>query len=406
MEKRLATNETQNTRLLNDEETREILTPFAFKLDHTLFGTPLAAAWRRGVAILIDLLLIAMLSSAPGELLAIVIAITVFRLGSKSRAQKMGKVKGRKRRTVMRFLGAFILFIVLLSTLPDLFDTENDNKGYGGKYDTKDSKILIGDQPIDFKSSVKLAAHVAKITGIMKDSQCQKIDCWQKALEPNINKLSELKLSPEIMDEAFTGIVEGTELTKSEQATLHQLLLTSYNSSLPSEDSIQKETSSNQENDDTMKEALATTTEGTQNVLEEKQPEKMEQSQRPVYSFMEFIKGIIEDLGLEFGWAAFYFTAFTATWKGQTPGKKLLKIKVLQLDGTPLSLWDSFGRYGGYGAGIATGLLGFLQIYWDPNRQAIHDKISATIVVNADYKQLTKLEDSKLIDSETTKENS
>jgi uncharacterized RDD family membrane protein YckC len=45
-------------------------------------------------------------------------------------------------------------------------------------------------------------------------------------------------------------------------------------------------------------------------------------------------------------------------------------------------LWDSFGRYGGYGAGLATGLLGFIQIYWDPNRQAIHDKISATIVID------------------------
>jgi hypothetical protein len=54
----------------------------------------------------------------------------------------------------------------------------------------------------------------------------------------------------------------------------------------------------------------------------------------------------------------------------------------LQLDGEPLSLWDSFGRYGDYGTAIATGLLGLLKIYWDPNRPAIHDKISATIVID------------------------
>ena len=53
-------------------------------------------------------------------------------------------------------------------------------------------------------------------------------------------------------------------------------------------------------------------------------------------------------------------------------------------------MWDSFGRYGGYGAGLATGLLGFLQIYWDPNRQAIHDKISSTIVID-----VTKFEQMK-----------
>ena len=102
----------------------------------------------------------------------------------------------------------------------------------------------------------------------------------------------------------------------------------------------------------------------------------------PVYKGFAWLQGLIEDLGIGFGWAAFYFTMFTAIWHGQTPGKKLFRIRVLQLDGTPLSVWDSFGRYGGYGAGIATGLLGFAQIYWDPNRQAIHDKISATIVIN------------------------
>jgi len=103
---------------------------------------------------------------------------------------------------------------------------------------------------------------------------------------------------------------------------------------------------------------------------------------KPVYSIVEFIKSLIEDLGLGFGWAAFYFTVLTSIWKGQTLGKKVFNIKVLQLDGTPLSLWDSFGRYGGYGAGIATGLLGFIQIFWDANRQAIHDQISSTVVID------------------------
>ena len=36
---------------------------------------------------------------------------------------------------------------------------------------------------------------------------------------------------------------------------------------------------------------------------------------------------------------------------------------------------------GGYAAGLATGLLGFAQIFWDKNRQAIHDKIAETAVV-------------------------
>lgn len=82
-----------------------------------------------------------------------------------------------------------------------------------------------------------------------------------------------------------------------------------------------------------------------------------------------------------------YFTLFSLLWRGQTPGKKVCNIRVVALSGEDLSLWDAFGRYGGYGAGFATGLLGFLQVYWDPNRQAIQDKISATVVIKGSLNQ-------------------
>lgn len=104
-------------------------------------------------------------------------------------------------------------------------------------------------------------------------------------------------------------------------------------------------------------------------------------------SVLQWGKGIIQDLGLGFGWAAVYFTLFSLLWKGQTPGKRICDIRVVALSGEYLSLWDSFGRYGGYGAGFATGLLGFLQVYWDPNRQAIQDKIAATVVIKGSINQ-------------------
>jgi uncharacterized RDD family membrane protein YckC len=36
---------------------------------------------------------------------------------------------------------------------------------------------------------------------------------------------------------------------------------------------------------------------------------------------------------------------------------------------------------GGYAAGFATGLLGFAQVFWDANRQGIHDRIVGTVVI-------------------------
>lgn len=108
----------------------------------------------------------------------------------------------------------------------------------------------------------------------------------------------------------------------------------------------------------------------------------------PDYSIVKWVKGIFNDLGVGFGWASIYFTVFISWWNGQTPGKKLLGIRVIQIDNSPISLWDSFGRYGGYGAGLVTGLLGFLQIFWDPNRQAIQDKISSTLVIDLGKKKI------------------
>ena len=87
-------------------------------------------------------------------------------------------------------------------------------------------------------------------------------------------------------------------------------------------------------------------------------------------------------LGLRFGWAIAYFSLLPFWWKGQTVGKRLFGLRVVELTGKPLGLMACFGRYGGYAAGLATGGMGFLQVLWDPNRQAVQDKLAHTVVVD------------------------
>ncbi len=91
-------------------------------------------------------------------------------------------------------------------------------------------------------------------------------------------------------------------------------------------------------------------------------------------------RSLIDELGFGIGWASLYFTVMLSWWKGQTVGKRLFHIRVLRLDGEPITWWTAFERAGGYAAGLATGLLGFAQIHWDANRQAIHDRIVGTVV--------------------------
>jgi uncharacterized RDD family membrane protein YckC len=85
--------------------------------------------------------------------------------------------------------------------------------------------------------------------------------------------------------------------------------------------------------------------------------------------------------GLTFGWGGVYFTLTMAALGGRTFGKRLFGTRVIRIDGRPLTPMDAFIRYGGYAAGLATGLIGFARLLWEPNRQAIQDKIAWTVVV-------------------------
>jgi uncharacterized RDD family membrane protein YckC len=86
--------------------------------------------------------------------------------------------------------------------------------------------------------------------------------------------------------------------------------------------------------------------------------------------------------GIRFGWALAYFTLLPAWWNGQTVGKRLFKLRVVELTGKPMTVMRCLKRYGGYAAGMATGLFGFAQVFWDSNRQAIQDKTAHTVVID------------------------
>jgi uncharacterized RDD family membrane protein YckC len=79
--------------------------------------------------------------------------------------------------------------------------------------------------------------------------------------------------------------------------------------------------------------------------------------------------------------AFLYFTLFTWKWRGQTPGKRLFKIRAVKLNGRSLTLYNTLERAAGYTASASILFLGFFQYFWDRNSQTTHDKIAETIVV-------------------------
>jgi uncharacterized RDD family membrane protein YckC len=79
---------------------------------------------------------------------------------------------------------------------------------------------------------------------------------------------------------------------------------------------------------------------------------------------------------------AAYFVGFW-TWKSATPGKMLLKLRIVGMDGKPIDLKTAVIRLVGYAvSGIAL-FIGFIWIGFDEKKQGWHDKIAKTYVVRA-----------------------
>jgi uncharacterized RDD family membrane protein YckC len=102
----------------------------------------------------------------------------------------------------------------------------------------------------------------------------------------------------------------------------------------------------------------------------------------------------IKDLAI----AILYFGLLLWQGKGRTPGKRLMKIRVVSVVHRHLSLWHSVERALGYGAAALEGGFGFAQFFIHPYRRCVQDRIAETIVVTeAGYQAMQKKLDHPLV---------
>jgi uncharacterized RDD family membrane protein YckC len=83
-----------------------------------------------------------------------------------------------------------------------------------------------------------------------------------------------------------------------------------------------------------------------------------------------------------------YFAIALKLGKGRTPGKWLMKIRVVSLTHHQIGWWQSIERGLGYGASLLEGGFGFAQYFLNRNRMCVHDRIAETIVVDLRKKRL------------------
>jgi uncharacterized RDD family membrane protein YckC len=101
------------------------------------------------------------------------------------------------------------------------------------------------------------------------------------------------------------------------------------------------------------------------------------------------ITGILTSIAREPGFGAGFLISLAYEWyfltrrAGQTPGKSVMKIRVVKTDGTPIDDATAIVRYvGRYISGII--VIGLLWALWDEQRQGWHDKVASTVVVRAE----------------------
>lgn len=78
-----------------------------------------------------------------------------------------------------------------------------------------------------------------------------------------------------------------------------------------------------------------------------------------------------------------YYWFFWTRMDGQSPGKRMMKIRIIKADGSQLSDTDALIRAVGYYVSGMIFMLGYIWALFDDNRRTWHDLLAGTLVVKA-----------------------
>jgi len=389
-------------------DPRTIITPDAFSVSPDLVGTPLASPTRRFVALAVDLVFVALFSTLGWYLLGAAVVVGAYRAATR-KSEGPSQVF-RAFRIALGCFGTVVLVSLTLALGAFLL-------GRGDDVEIPDipGVVIPTETPSGGEIGLSLNALLSGVSGFRDLQEAENEDEGVAALREILPGLVESGLSRSEIRELLSGVgpsdrdwwngaleraldehvgiadevqvagEEGTARPLTEALEEYASLLALGPEAMESEEAIALR-------GQIVRELARDTVRALQSALEDSE-EEVDRVQSRLSSTQEAldeaensgifaaIKDFADATGLLFGWGTVYLTLFTTWWNGRTIGKRIFGIRVVRLDGKPMSGWLAFERAGGYAAGFATGLLGFAQIFWDPNRMAIHDKIAETAVI-------------------------
>lgn len=365
-------------------DPRDVITPDAFRLDPTLLGIPLGTPARRLVAILIDLVVVGFLSALTSGFGAFVWGlIALFLVTTALRRPQSGTRAARSwvLRASTGCLGFMILVIVVLGSILNGVDFGDDgpdaNRGsVSGEVGIEAVALAVGggialasaEDTTDAREAVALLLEAALTRGQSIDDAQQSVRDALAVDKPwAVHADSVLTRALRQLAPAFAA-TDATPADSTSADSTASVSVAVFNDA--ARDSLTRVLA-----------RLANTRSDLTEVTEQRDALDARLRTRTT-SIGGVIAGLWDEIASGFGLWSIYFTLVGTVTQGRTIGKRITGLRVMRLDGQPLTWWSSFERAGGYAAGLATGLLGFAQVFWDPNRQCVQDKIGSTVVID------------------------
>ena len=88
------------------------------------------------------------------------------------------------------------------------------------------------------------------------------------------------------------------------------------------------------------------------------------------------VLNVLVSLAISLSYEAFFLAA-----KGATPGKMVMKLRVVRPDGSPISMGQAWGRTLGKQVSALILMIGYLMAFWDEEKRALHDRMAGTRVI-------------------------
>lgn len=405
-------------------DPRTIITPDAFSVSADLVGTPLASPLRRLGAILVDLLFAGVFTLLGWYVLGVAVVFGAFRAAFFKKTDAPTQVY-RAFKVVLGCFGTIVLFIMVVVFGAIFFASDEGFRGALGELEIPVSTEDVGtegsgegDQAAG-RRNVALGDLLGGLAGVGTLTQAADSAEAHRALVPLIQGMLgadlEIREIREVLggfgpneepwwdgafdaatEEALAGaappeaadpggvVAPEPGLSLADAVARHQQWSRGEVELAPGERAALEVAILSAVSPDTLEELqgalerFQSDARASREARERAEAALQEAESEGLFGWM---RRFTDEMGLLFGWGTVYLTVFTAWWDGRTVGKRLFGIRVVRLDGKPMTGWLAFERVGGYAAGFATGLLGFAQVYWDPNRMTIHDKIAETVVI-------------------------